>query len=139
MKVKVLYFSKKGNTEKVAKAIAEAAGAESEMVPPAYPCENEKLVFLGSGSYGGKTHSTMEKFINTLTTERVKNVALFGTYTGNVDSLDAMKKQLVERGINVLDNQFTCKGKSMFKNRSNPDENDIKAAKDFAKKVLEIV
>lgn len=137
MKLKVMYHSRSGNTKKVADAIAQSLGQTAEAIPPAYPLENISVLFLGGAVYMGKADAKVREFIRTLNASRVKNVALFGT-TGNQDkALTEMRDLLKSKGINVLDDTFLCKGKTMaFFNRKHPSAEDLKAAQEFAQKVV---
>jgi flavodoxin I len=75
--VSVLVDSRGGNTRKVADAIAGELGITA-MDVATMPQNDAQLLFLGSGTYGGKPGEAMLKFIGsgTLTGRRV---ALFGT------------------------------------------------------------
>jgi len=143
MKTWVLYYSKGGNTKKIADAITEELEEvlKSEQIPPAYPPENVALLFLGTGEYAGKPDPKMVEFIRTLTPNRVRNVAVFGTSgSGAADgkAITAVKAMLREKGINVVDESFGCKGKSfIFFNRKHPDADEIKNAKAFARRVYD--
>lgn len=138
MKTKVMYYSKSGNTKKVAEAIAQVVGQTSESVPPAYPLENVELLFLGAGSYGQKVDNKMVEFIRTLNTNRVRNVALFGTVGGKDAHLGYMRELLTAQGINVLEETYCCKGRSFFFiHRKHPNADDLKAAQAFAQKCVE--
>lgn len=141
MKTWVLYYSKGGNTKKIANAIAEELEVpKSEQIPPAYPPENVQLLFLGTGIYAGKPDPKMIEFVRTLNTNRVKNVAVFGTNGGQDTAIETIKALLKEKDINVIDESFSCKGKYfLFFNRNRPDSNDIKAAKEFARRVYDSV
>lgn len=140
MKTWVLYFSRGGNTKKIADAIAEELKEfgvlKSEQIPPAYPPENVQLLFLGTGIYAGKPDSKMVEFVRTLNNNRVKNAVVFGTTGSQNNAVEAVKALLKEKGINVIDETFLCKGKYfIFFNRKKPDSDDIKAAKAFARKI----
>lgn len=139
MKTWVLYYSRGGNTKKIADAIAEELGVmKSEQIPPAYPPENVQLLFLGTGVYAGKPDPKMIEFVRTLNTNRVKNAVVFGTNGGQESAIDAVKALLKEKGINVINESFSCKGKFfLFFNRKRPDSNDIKSAKEFARRVYD--
>lgn len=141
MKTWVLYYSKSGNTKKIADAIAEELGVlKSEQIPPAYPPENVQLLFLGTGVYAGKPDPKMIEFVRTLNTNRVKNAVVFGTNGGQDTAIEAVKALLKEKDINVIDETFSCKGKFfLFFNRKRPDSNDIKSAKEFARRVYNSV
>ena len=137
MKTWVLYYSKGGNTKKIADAIAEELGVpKAEQIPPAYPPEGVSLLFLGTGVYAGKPDPKMVEFIRTLSSDRVKNAVVFGTNGGQDTAIETVKSLLKEKGINVIDETFSCKGKFfLFFNRKKPDGNDIKAAKQFARRI----
>ncbi len=141
MKTWVLYYSRGGNTKKVADAIAEELEdvLKSEQIPPAYPPENVQLMFLGTGEYAAKPDQKMVEFIRTLSPNRVKNVAVFGTNGSALSDSKAImqvKALLKEKGINVIDESFACKGKYfIFMNRKKPDANDIANAKAYARKI----
>ena len=138
-KVKVMYHTRKGNTEKVATVICEAVGQRvPELVPPAYLPEDLELLFLGAGTYMGKVDKTVIKFINMLSKERVSNVALFATSAKGNEGIQQMKALLEECGINVLEDTFVCKRKAfLFANAKHPNSDDLEAAKAFATTVVE--
>ena len=139
-KIRVLFQSKKGNTRKIAQAIASVVGDVVEELPPAYPCEGVKLLFLGGGTYAGKIDKKLSDFIHTLTPQRVKNVAVFGTSGGQDAGIVQMKEMLKAQKINVLDEHFLCRGKFfLFFNGKNPDQQDIANAKAFAQRALDTV
>ena len=77
MDYQVIYFSKKGNTKKIAEAIASELGIEAEDVTDA-KLKDDVFVFLGSGCYGGKPGKSMTEFIED-NTFNARTVALFGT------------------------------------------------------------
>lgn len=136
MKIKVMYASRGGNTKKVAEAIGQAVGQTIETVPPAYPADNVKLMFLGSGVYAGKPDQKIVEYIRTLRPSQVKNVALFGTMGGQDAAIVHMRDLLKVQGINVLEETFTCPGKFfIFFNRKHPTAEELKAAKEFAQRV----
>ncbi|MCX7747621.1 MAG: nitric oxide synthase [Clostridia bacterium] len=138
MKMKVLYHSKSGNTRKVAEAIAKEIGEREEAIPPAYPLENIGLLFIGGGIYAGKIDPKVKNFINILDSSRVKHAAVFGTSGGQDRGILEMKELLKQRGIEVLEESFVCKGKSfIFFNRKHPNAVDLQNAQNFARKAVE--
>lgn len=141
MTIRVLYYSKGKHTRQVAEAIAQAVQEKAEAVPPAYPADNVKLLFLGSGVYGGKAGKPMEEYIGLLSSSRVQNVALFSTAgSGGDGAIRQMRQMLTDRGIHVLDESFTCRGQfALFMSRNHPDTADLKAAQEFAQKAMESV
>ncbi|MHB1394563.1 MAG: flavodoxin family protein [Clostridia bacterium] len=140
MNVKVMYHSKTGNTRKLAEAMAEALGIAAEPIneksivePVDEPID---MLFIGDGVYAGGSDRITTSFIKTLNGSLVKNAAVFGTYGGQKKAVTKMKELLKKQGINAIDESFGCRGKcwAIF-NRKHPSEEDLKAAKVFAKGV----
>jgi flavodoxin len=138
MKVEVRYYSRGGNTKKVADAIAQAIGAEAKdcSVPIS---EAVELLFLGGSVYGFGLDDHTKDFIAGLNPERIRRVALFGTSaivkTGNRD----MAKSLNEKGIEVMQRDFYCRGAFTVMHRGHPNDNDLKQAAAFAHAALEAI
>ncbi len=134
MKYQVVYFSKLGNTKKVAEAIASELGVMAENVKEA-KLNDDALVFLGSGCYGSKPAKIMMKFIED-NKFKSRNVALFGT-SGGGEGLEVkgMENILNNKGVNIK-GKFFCKGKAPFFNRGRPSDQDLDEAKKFAKNMI---
>jgi flavodoxin I len=134
MNFQVIYYSKKGNTKKVAEAIASELDVKSENVNSAKLNENY-FIFLGSGCYGKKPGNIMTKFIED-NNFNSRNVALFGT-SGSGQGLEVkeMQDQLISKNA-CIKGKFFCKGKIFFINRGRPNEEDLDKAKKFAKQVI---
>ena len=138
MKAEVIYSSRSGNTKKVADAIAQTLDQVSMAITPDYPLENVEILFLGAGAYANKVDKRMSEFIRTLNSNRVKNVALFGTYGWHRNYLSYMRELLKAQGINVIEETYSCKGKLFFFiYRKHPDDQDLRQAQEFAKVVYE--
>lgn len=139
MNIKVLYFSKGGNTMKMAEAIASELSVTTEAIPPAYPLDNVKLLFLGASIHGKKIDEKMIDYIKTLDNKKVKNAALFSASGDNLDGINAMKELLTSKGIHVMDESFCCEGKHALFQHAHPDDNDLKNVRAFAKKTFELL
>jgi flavodoxin len=59
----VLFYSKGGNTQKLAGAIAEELGVKATNIKAAPIDPAASIIFLGSGCYGSKPGEEMMKFI----------------------------------------------------------------------------
>ncbi len=132
-KMRVLHFSKLGNTETMARAIAKQEGANSDQIPPAYPCENEKLVFIGVELTKKSADKSVMDFCKDLTVQRAKNVALFGTGT-DFSGLDELKQIIEGNGIAVTE-MFKCEVKSSLFKKGTVTDGDVKNACDWAAKI----
>jgi flavodoxin len=140
MKTEVIYYSRSGNTKKVADTIAQALGQVSKVVTPDFSLDDVDILFLGAGAYANKVEKGMTEFIKTLNNSQVKNVALFGTYGWHKNFLDYMRDLLKSQGINVIEETFSCKGRLFFFiYRKHPDDQDLRQAQEFAKVVREKV
>jgi len=134
MKYQVIYFSKKGNTKKIAEAIASELGIEAEDVTDTKLKDNV-FVFLGSGCYGGNPGKSMTKFIED-TTFNARTAALFGT-SGSGDGVDVKEMENILKNKEAcIKDTFFCKGKFLFTNRGRPNNQDIEEAKKFARRMI---
>ena len=101
--VSVLVDSRGGNTRKVADAIAGEMGITAMDVATT-PQNDAKLLFLGSGTYGGKPGEAMMKFIGSGNFTGRK-VAIFGTsasLAGGQKLISAMADMVQQKGATVM-------------------------------------
>ncbi len=126
-KMRVLHFSKAGNTEAMARAIAKQEGANSDQIPPAYPCENEKLVFVGVELKGKSADKVVIDLCRDLTQQRAKNVAFYATGS-DFSALDELKQIIEGKGINVINNMYKCEVKSSLFKKGTVSQSDIDGA-----------
>jgi flavodoxin len=134
--VSVLVDSRGGNTRKVADAIAEELGIKVKDVT-ASSTDDAKILFLGSGTYGGKPGEAMMKFIES-GNFLGRKVAIFGTsasLTGSQKLISAMTDILKKKGATILGN-YHCKGKFILVNRGHPNKEDMDNAKKFAREMI---
>lgn len=132
MKTKVYCFSKKGNTRKLAQALAADVKAVCDQLPPSYPPENEKLVFIGTGMYGGKADKSVVAFCQSLSTSRVKNVAFFATSSKGEANVADLVEIVKAKGIPVVGDTYCVPCPSLFGNKDRPNSDDIEGIKKWA-------
>ena len=106
LKMRFLYFSKKAKM----KAIAEAIKTEFDLsqnfnaidiIPPAYSCENERLVILGvSGK--GDPDDILRRFCSELNKKKAQNIALL--VDGDERIATSLLSELKAAGSNVSGN-----------------------------------
>jgi len=136
--VSVLVDSRGGNTRKVADAIAEELGIKARDVTTS-PADEAKILFLGSGTYGGKPGVAMTKFIESGNFSGCK-VAIFGTsgsLAGGQNMTVAMTDILKQKGATIL-GSYHCRGKTFFVNWGHPNKEDLDSAKKFAREMLTV-
>ncbi len=155
MKTLIIYKSvHRMNTEKVAKAMAEAMDAKLAKVEDVRPEElaGYDLIGFGSGIYGIKHHKSLIEFVERMPSID-KKVFVFST-TGNFRDANhkLLKEKLAEKGFKIV-GEFTCFGEfSPFgffinlpgplvfiggKNKGHPDVKDLENARTFAKGLLD--
>ena len=103
LKMRFLYYSKKAKI----KAMAELVKAEFDLsqnhnaidiIPPAYSCENERLVILAvSGK--GEPEDLVRRFCSELNKKKAQNIALL--VDGDEKLANKLLDTLVEAGSNV--------------------------------------
>ena len=133
-----MYHTLSGNTKKVAEAIAAELGVNAEFISKdqAPPPEPVDLLFIGDGIYAGKPHKDTISYIERLTPVMVKNAAVFATYGGQAIIGERIAKLLQDKGLKVLDDPNTCKGKCWFIiNRKHPNEDDLDKSRQYARSI----
>lgn len=106
LKMRFLYFSKKPQMKQLAAAIkTEFELTENnnatDIIPPAYSCENERLVILGiSGK--GELDDMVRRFCGELNKKKAQNVAVF--IDGDEKLLQNTIEVLKAAGTNVIEN-----------------------------------
>jgi flavodoxin len=140
MNVLIIYKSySKMNTEKVAKALAEAMSATLKKVEEVGPEEvaGYDLIGFGSGIYAGKYHKDLFRLLDKIP-RLEKDVFLFHTAGGPDEKYDKpMKEQLTGKGARIV-GEFRCPGAAgllgfTWANKGHPDEQDLENARAFAK------
>jgi flavodoxin len=137
--ITVLVDSRGGNTRKVADAIAEELGVKVSDIGASLP-DDTKLLFLGSGTYGGKPGKNIMKLIESGNLSGRK-IALFGTSmnpAGSKNMIAVMEDAVKKKGATVA-GTYHCGGKFLLFNRGHPDKADLENAKKFAREMREML
>jgi flavodoxin len=134
--IAVFVDSRGGNTRKVADAIAEELGVpvgDITISPPG----DAKILFLGSGTYGGKPGEAMMKFIGagTFTGRRVAVFGTSGAPAGSEKMIAVMTDALKQKGAVIL-GSYHCRGRFLILNWGRPGREDLDNAKKFAREML---
>jgi flavodoxin len=136
MNIAVRYVSRTGNTEKVARAIAEALGVEAVSIagPGVSGVEGgTEVLFLGAAVYAFGIDDKVAAFIQGLDKAAVKKVVLFSTSALVKSAPSLIKKLLSEKGIPLSDRAFHCWGEFKFMRKGRPNAEDLERARVFAK------
>ncbi len=135
MKTAVRYFSRSGNTKKLADAVASAVGAAAQSIDADLP-EKTDVLFLGNSLYAGKYDPAVEAFLEK-NADKIGLLVSIGSSASGKTTLKKLSAFAETKGIRVYETAFNCPGHFLFLHKTRPDENDCREAAAFAKKVLE--
>ena len=136
MKVAVRYYTKTGNTKKLAEAIAEAVGAEAFLLntPIEEPVD---ILFLGNSYYAFSIDPEVRNFVRSLDSGKVARIVNFGSAAMLNSTWKKVKAEADKIGVPMDEREFHCKGEFKGMHKGRPNEEDLKAAADFAKRIVE--
>lgn len=135
MNVEVRYYSQTGNTKKLADAVALAAGVQAKTIDTPVR-EWTDVLFLGAAVYWAGIDSKVREFVASLAPEKVDKVAIFSNSALAERAYPALAKAIRDRGIEVEDEDFYCRGQFKILHRGHPNATDIENAYAFAKRIL---
>ena len=137
MNTVLVYYSRGGNTRKIAEAIAEELEITPIDVKKNSPdVSDADLLVIGSGTYGGKPGKEMVAYLKNLKPVTGKRAACFSSCAGDASkTLAAMKEILTKKGYSIID-CFSCFGKfALLSKRGHPTAEELSQAREFAKKL----
>ena len=136
MKVAVRYYTKTGNTKKLAEAVAKAVGAEA--LPISTPIDEPvDILFLGNSYYAFTIDPEVRSFIRSLDPKLVGRIVNFGSAAMMNSTWKKVKAEADKAGIQMDKREFHCKGEFKGVHKGKPDETDLKAAAAFAGSFME--
>ena len=133
-KVEIRYFSRGGNTKALAEAISKAINIPAKTTNEPLT-EDIDVLFLGSSVYAYGVDDNVKEFIKNINV-KVGKVVNFSTAAIIKSTYNQVKKLLDEKGIQMAKEEFYCKGSFGPLHKGKPNENDLKEAMDFAKRVV---
>ena len=132
MKIAVRYYTRSGNTQKLANAIAEALALGAMDVSTALE-EKTDILFLGCSYYAFDVDQAVKDFIVS-NQDKIGKIVCFGTSA----MMKSMKKPVLKvakpLGVCVADEEFHCRGQFGKLHRDRPDQKDLSNAAEFARK-----
>lgn len=128
----VRYYTKTGNTKKLAEAIAKELGVEA--LPISEPV-NEKvdLLFLGNSYYAFNIDPEVRAFVASLDKAKIGKIVNFGSAAMLNSTYKKVKAEADKVGIPMDEKEFHCKGEFKGLRKGRPNEEDIQAAVQFAR------
>lgn len=135
MRIEVRYYTRSGNTEKLAKAIADAAGVKAESVNAPLQ-EKADLLFLGCSYYAFDVDEAVKRFIGQ-NKEKIGQIICFGTSAMMKSVRKPMQKVTDAAGVSLCGEEFHCRGAFGPMHKGRPDENDLREAAAFARRIVD--
>ena len=131
----VRYYTKTGNTKKLADAVAGALGVEA--LPISEPVQEAvDVLFLGNSYYAFSIDPEVRSFIQSLDKEKVGMIANFGSAAMMGSTFKKVKAEAAKAGIPMVNKEFHCKGEFKGVHKGRPNEKDLVAAAEFAKSFM---
>lgn len=143
MKTLIVYMSyHRMNTERVARAMADAMGATLMKTAEAAPEDlaSYDLVGFGSGIYGGKHHKDLFALVERMPAVEGRKAFIFSTSGGGKEENHrALREALTAKGCQIV-GEFACKGEYRLlgfikTSGGHPDEKDLTDARTFARRL----
>ena len=135
MKIAVRYYTKTGNTRRLAEAVARAVGAEA--LPISAPLtEPVDILFLGNSYYAFTIDPEVRAFVRSLDKGRVGCIVNFGSAAMLNSTYKKVKAEADKAGIPMDEREFHCKGEFKGIHKGRPNEEDLKAAAEFAERIV---
>ncbi len=135
MKTAVRYYTKTGNTKRLAEAVAEAVGAEALTLD--HPIEEPvDILFLGNSYYAFNIDPEVREFIRKLDKNKVGRIVNFGSAAMLNSTFKKVKAEADKLGIPMDEREFHCRGEFKGLHRGRPNSEDLAAAAHFAKDII---
>lgn len=128
----VRYYTKTGNTKRLAEAVAGELGIEA--LPISEPVnEAVDYLFLGNSYYAFNIDPEVKAFVASLDKEKIGKIVNFGSAAMLNSTYKKVKEVADKAGIAMDEKEFHCKGEFKGIHKGRPNESDIAAVVQFAK------
>ena len=134
MTVALRYYTRSGNTKKLADAVAKTASVESKDI--SFPLdEKADILFLGCSYYAFDVDEAVKKFIIE-NKDNIGKIVCIGTSAMMRSMKKPVKKVADTVGVAVADKEFHCRGEFGKFHRGRPNGEDLQRAAEFAKELV---
>ncbi len=135
MKTAVIYATKTKHSKKLAEAIAKDFNVEAKNITENPDIQDADLLFVVGGIYGGVSLPELSEYIQKAEAPLPKYAALVTSCASGSQKQTAVRAILEQKGVKVID-EFICRGGILFVYARHPNAGDIKAATDFALRII---
>lgn len=133
MTIAVRYYSKTGNTEKLARAIADELNTKAKSIDE--PLERPvDLLFLCNSVYYAGMNANVKKFVkqNARNIGRIVNVGTAALIDSTYRQMQGVAK---DAGVALSSQEFHCRGNFSALHAGHPNDEDLENARRFARNV----
>ena len=134
MKIAIRYYTKTGNTKKMAEALSEAVGVEALTVDNPLT-EDVDILFLGSAVYAAGVDAKVKEFIENINVN-VGKIVNFSSAALIESTYKQVKKIAENNNITMAEEEFHCRGSFKLVHRGRPNNEDLRNLQEFGKKIV---
>ena len=136
MNVAIRYYTKKGNTKKLADAISSVVGVDAYSIqtPIKEKCD---ILFLCNSIYKFGIDPEVKSFIENLDSSKIGKVVNISTSASGNSTHNQVKEMLDLKGIVLHEPSFSCKGSFLFVNKNRPNAQDIQECQRFIENIID--
>ncbi|NDL66805.1 flavodoxin domain-containing protein [Anaerotalea alkaliphila] len=136
MNCRVAYLSKTGHSRKIAESIARELGIRAEDIRSNPVIDGADLLFVVGGIYGGKGDPRMLDYLEKLDGSRVRKAALVTSCASRRMKQEEAREALERKGIEVVLEEFLCRGAFLFLGLGHPNKQDLDRAAAYARTLV---
>lgn len=134
MKIAIRYYTKTGNTKKMAEALSETVGVEALTVDNPLT-EDVDILFLGSAVYAAGVDAKVKEFIENIDVN-VGEIVNFSSAALIESTYKQVKKIAENNNLTMAEEEFHCRGAFKLVHRGRPNDNDLRNLQEFAKNIV---
>ncbi|MBQ7523072.1 MAG: flavodoxin [Oscillospiraceae bacterium] len=134
MKTAIRYYTKTGNTKRLAEAMGAALGIAA--LPLDAPIDEPvDLLLLGNSYYAFSIDPAVRNFIRSLDKTKVGKIVNFGSAAMLNSTYKKVKAEADAVGIPMDEREFHCRGEFKGIHKGRPNADDLRAAAEFAQAI----
>ena len=134
MKIAVRYYTRSGNTKRLADAIAKAVSADAREVSEPLE-ERVDVLFLGCSYYAFDIDQAVKDFIVN-NKDSIGRIVCFGTSAMMKSMVKPVRKVAKAVNVEVADEDFHTRGQFGKLHKGRPNDEDLASACEFAKRYI---
>ena len=134
MNIAVRFYTRSGNTKKLADAVAKAVATEAKDIT-APLTEKVDILFLGCSYYAFDVDDAVKQFIME-NKENIGKIVCFGTSAMMKSMKKPVSKVADTVDVIVADEEFHCRGTFGPMHKGRPNVKDLEEISAFAKKII---